>query len=179
MTALRLAPLHFQQLLVAQGDVLGAQAGVGGAQEVLAVEVLLRLDLRLVDAEEAGRGDAQEPLQAGLPGQGALKLRPLGGRELVGAGDELPELGGEAGADRGVAFCLVRVVADDEPVAVVAEADLLDLEVVPHGLVAARPWSRCRAGPVPRARRAGRPHPPAPSRNRWMWCRRKAGLLRG
>ena len=56
--------------------------------------------------------------------------------EGVGAGDGLLQLGGEPGTDGGVAFCLVRVVADDEPVSVVAEADFLDLQVVPHCLVA-------------------------------------------
>ena len=47
------------------------------------------------------------------------------------------ELRDQAVPDGGVAFCLVRVVADDEPVAVVAEADFLDLEVVADFLVAA------------------------------------------
>jgi hypothetical protein len=35
------AALDFQQLLVAQGDVLGRQARIAGAQQVLAVQVLL------------------------------------------------------------------------------------------------------------------------------------------
>ena len=75
----------------------------------------------------------------GLPARDPSSLRPLGGGEAVGAGDELLELGDEPRADGGVAFCLVRVVADDEPVAVVAEADFLDLQVVPDGLVASLP----------------------------------------
>jgi hypothetical protein len=39
------AALDFQQLPVSQGDVLGAHRRVGGAQQVLAVEVLLGLRL--------------------------------------------------------------------------------------------------------------------------------------
>jgi hypothetical protein len=51
------APASFdlQQLLVAQGDVLGAQVRVAAAQQVLAVEVLLGLGLCGVDAELACR----------------------------------------------------------------------------------------------------------------------------
>ena len=76
----------------------------------------------------------------GLRGQGSLDSRPRSAAvSAVGAVDELLELRDEAGADGGVAFCLVRVEADDEPVAVVAEADFLDLQVVPDGLVAALP----------------------------------------
>ena len=113
---------------------------VGAAQEVLAVEVLLGLDPRLVDAEEPGGGDAQEPLQSGLAGQAALDPAALGGGEAVGAVDELFELRDELRADGGVAFGLAGVVADDEPVmVVVAEADFLDLEVVPDFLVASLP----------------------------------------
>jgi hypothetical protein len=39
------------------------------------------------------------------------------------------ELGDEVGADRGVAFGGVGVVADDEPVAGVGQPDFLDLQV--------------------------------------------------
>jgi hypothetical protein len=37
------AVFDFQELLVAQGDVLRGELGVAGAQQVLAVEVLFRL----------------------------------------------------------------------------------------------------------------------------------------
>lgn len=47
------AALDFQELLIAEADVLGSQARVGGAEHVLAVQVLLGLDLFGVDAEEA------------------------------------------------------------------------------------------------------------------------------
>lgn len=113
------APLDFQELLVAQRDVLGGQVRVAGAQEVLAVEVRLRLGLGLVHAEQAGGGDAQEPLQAGFAGQGPLDPGTLGLAQRVRAGDGFFELGDQPCADRGVAFGLVRVEADDEPVAVV------------------------------------------------------------
>jgi hypothetical protein len=38
------AALDFQEPLVPQGDVLGGELGVGAAEQVLAVEVLLDLD---------------------------------------------------------------------------------------------------------------------------------------
>ena len=59
-------PLDFQQLFVSEGDVLGGQARVAGAQQVLAVEVLLRLDGPGIDAEQPARRDTQIPVQAGL-----------------------------------------------------------------------------------------------------------------
>ena len=118
------AALDFEELLIAERDVLGGHVRVGAAQEVLAVEVLLGLDPRLAGAEEPGGGDAQEPLQSGLAGQAALDPAALGGGEAVGAVDELFELRDELRADGGVAFGLAGVVADDEPVmVVVAEAD--------------------------------------------------------
>ena len=46
------APLDLEELLVAQRDVLGRQAGIAGAQQVLAVEVGLGLDRGLVDAQQ-------------------------------------------------------------------------------------------------------------------------------
>ena len=47
------AALDFQQLLVAGGDVLGGHFRVGGAEQVLPVEVLLGLRLAGVGAEQA------------------------------------------------------------------------------------------------------------------------------
>ena len=60
------AALDFQELPVAQGDVLGGHLRVGGAQEVLAVEVLLGPGLARVDAEQSAGGDAQVAVQARL-----------------------------------------------------------------------------------------------------------------
>ena len=60
------AALDFQELLVAERDVLGGQLGVGGAQQVLAVEVLLGLDRGGVDPQQAAGGDAQVAVQARL-----------------------------------------------------------------------------------------------------------------
>ena len=61
---LHVAPRAFdlQELLVAQRDVLDGQGRVGGAQEELAVELLLGLDGGTVDPEQAGLGGADEPL---------------------------------------------------------------------------------------------------------------------
>src|SRR5712691_9934358 len=60
------AALDLEQLLVAERDVLGGHLRVGGAQQVLAVEVLLGLGPGRVDAEEAAGGGPQVPVQAGL-----------------------------------------------------------------------------------------------------------------
>jgi hypothetical protein len=141
------AALDFQELLVAGGDVLGAHLRVGAAQQVLAVEVLLGLRLRLVGAEQAAGGDAQEPVQARHRRDLSPKLGPLRHRELVGPGDRLLQRGDHLRADGGVADGLVRVEADDEPVACVREPDLLDLQVPGDGLVASLPrQGRLRLG---------------------------------
>jgi hypothetical protein len=53
----------FEQVLVAQGDLGGGQVRVGGGQQVLAVQPLLRGDLGAVDQEPAGGRLAQPPAQ--------------------------------------------------------------------------------------------------------------------
>ena len=50
------AALGFQELLVPGGDVGVGQVRVGGAEQVLAVQVLLGLDLGGVDAEQPAGG---------------------------------------------------------------------------------------------------------------------------
>jgi hypothetical protein len=50
------AAFDLQQLLVAGGDVLGRQGGVGAAQQVLAVQALFGFDRGAVDAQQAGLG---------------------------------------------------------------------------------------------------------------------------
>src|SRR6266516_4103827 len=57
-----------EELLVADRDVLGGQVRVGGAQQVLAVEVRLGLDRLGIDAQQAAAGDAQVAVQAGFGG---------------------------------------------------------------------------------------------------------------
>src|SRR5271170_799341 len=132
------AALHFEQLLVAQGDVLGAHLGVGCPQQVLAVEVLLGFCLGGVGAQQSAGSDAQVPVQSRLGGDHAAQLGALVPAELVRTADHLGELGDHAGADGGVAFGSFRVEADDEPL-VLGDADLLDLEVARGVLVAALP----------------------------------------
>ena len=53
------AALGLQQVLGAEGDVLGGQLGVGGGQQVLAVQPLLGLDLGAVDDQPPVRPLAQ------------------------------------------------------------------------------------------------------------------------
>lgn len=59
------APLDFQELLVAQGDVLGGQVRVAAAQEILAVQVGFGFDLGLVDAELAAGSESQIAVRRG------------------------------------------------------------------------------------------------------------------
>lgn len=132
------AAFDFQQLLVSQGDVLGGQAGVGAAQQVLAVQVRLGLDLRLVDPQQPTGGGAQEPLESRLARQRALDPAAFGRGQLVRIGDDFFEPRDELPADNRVAFGLGGVVAEHEPV-VGADADFLDPHVVLDGRVAALP----------------------------------------
>ena len=111
-----------------QGDVLGGHLGIGGAQEVLAVEVLLGFGLGGVDAEQAAGSNAQVAVQPGLGGDDAAELGPLVLGGVVGAVDELLELGDETGADGGVALGAFGVVADDEPL-VIGDPHFLDAQV--------------------------------------------------
>jgi len=111
------AALDLPELLVAEGDVLGGERGVRGAQEQLAVEPLLGPHGRLVDAQEAAGRGAQVALQAGLRPDRPAQLGALLRRELVGAGDHVGEAGDEAPADGGVTFGALGVVADDEALA--------------------------------------------------------------
>jgi hypothetical protein len=83
------AAFDLEELLVAQGDVLRGQGRVGGAEQVLAVEVGLAGDRGLVDAQQAAGGAAQVALQIGLGGDDAGQLVALGAREGVGAVDQI------------------------------------------------------------------------------------------
>ena len=80
------ASLDLQQLLVIERDVLGGQVRVGAAQQILAVEVLLGLDLGGVDTELACRSGAQIPVQAWLGGDLPAQLAPF---EVAELDDEL------------------------------------------------------------------------------------------
>ncbi|MEU5547907.1 hypothetical protein AB0G85_37305, partial [Streptomyces sioyaensis] len=71
------ASLDFEELLVAERDVFRGQVRVGASQQVLAVEVLLGLDLRGVDAEFAGRGGAEVAVEAGLAGDLSSEVAAL------------------------------------------------------------------------------------------------------
>jgi len=108
--------------------------------------VLLGLRLPRVDAEQPARGEPQVPVQAGLCGDDAAQLGPLVPAELVRPIDELPELGDQAGAGRGVSFGAFRVAADDEPL-ILGDADLLDAQVADGDLSSLRVvrLPRCRA----------------------------------
>src|SRR6266540_3368438 len=130
------AAFDFQQLLVADRDVLGGQVRVGAAQQVLAVEVGFDLDRFGVDAQPAGAGDAQVAVEAGFGGDDPTQFRAFGRGQRVRAGDHLVEVGQHAGPGGGVTLGGVGVVADDEPL-VVADADFLDPQVVGDVLVAA------------------------------------------
>ena len=86
-------------------------------------------------------GDPKVPVQAGLGGDDAAQLGPLGGGELAGVLDHLVELGEHALADLGIALGGLGVVADHEPFRV-ADLDFLDPQILRHVLVAALPGQR-------------------------------------
>src|SRR5680860_1281163 len=129
----------FEQLLVAQRDVLGGQGRIRGAQQELAVELGVSGDGGPVDTKQPGLGGAQEPVVGGPGAQRPSELGALAGRQPVGAVDGGLKLLDDLAADGGVAFGLVGVAADDEPVThrAVVEDDFLDLEVAGNRLVAA------------------------------------------
>ena len=101
------AAFDFQQLLVAQGDVLSREFRVGAAQQVLAVQALLGFDLRGVDAEQAFGCHAQEPVEAGLGGDLPAQFGASGGTEGVRSGDLVGQVGDEMFPDVLVAFGFV------------------------------------------------------------------------
>jgi hypothetical protein len=72
------AALDFQELLVAGRDVLGGQLGVGAAEQVLAVQVLLGLDLGGVGAQQPAGGVAQYRFRPGL-----VEMTPRSSARLV------------------------------------------------------------------------------------------------
>jgi hypothetical protein len=147
------AALGLQQVLVAQRDVLGGQVGVGGGQQVLAVQPLLGGDLGTVDDQPPVWLLAQPAPEGGIVAQGALgaQMGSLGLATCLAA--ELPRpvalaLGVDAvqlGLDAGdrlvaaglVALGLVGVVADDKPLVGGVQADFFDPQVVADLLVAA------------------------------------------
>src|ERR1035438_3968935 len=135
------AALDFEELPVAGGDVGGGEPGVGGAEQVLAVEVLLCPDGPGVDAEQPAGGDAQVAVQPRFRRDDAAQLGPFRGGERVGAVGLLPEPGQQPGADGGVALGSCGVVADHEPL-VLGDPDFLDPQGPGDFLVAALPGQR-------------------------------------
>jgi hypothetical protein len=61
------AALDFQELLVPEGDVFRGELGVAAAEQVLAVQVLLSLDLRGVGAEQAAASRVSTMLMRASP----------------------------------------------------------------------------------------------------------------
>jgi len=141
-----------EELLVGRSEVLGGQGDIGGAQQPLAVQVLLAFDRSRIDAEQPTAGAAQVAPQPGLGLQrpDELVATPIG--PAIGADDRALEVRDEPVADRGVPVGLFGVVADHEPLCpgtVVAVAmtaggdrDFLDAQVAGHGAVAARSGQR-------------------------------------
>jgi hypothetical protein len=81
------APLEFQELLVPQGDILGRELGVGGAEQVLAVQVLLGLDLGRIDPEETPGVTRRYRFRPGL-----VEMTPRSSARLVAVSLSLPEI---------------------------------------------------------------------------------------
>src|ERR1035437_3341414 len=133
------AAFDFQQLLVAQRDVLGGDPGVAAAQQELAVQPLLGPDPGGVDAQQPAGGGLEEFLQAVFGRDDAAEPGPVGGAERVGALDHAGELGDELAADGGVTGSGFRVVADHHPVTGIVDPDLFDVHVPGDLPVAALP----------------------------------------
>src|SRR5215211_8720529 len=145
------AALGLQQVLVAQGDVFGAEIGIRRCQQVLAVQPGFGLDLGAVDDQPPVWLLAQPPAERGMVTQGALGPQVRGVGLVPGLVGELAgsvTLGADAGQfrlDPGdllvaaglVTLGLVGVVADDEPLVGAVQADFLDAQVVADLLVAA------------------------------------------
>jgi hypothetical protein len=118
-----------------------ASLGFGGAQQVFAVQVLLGLDLRGVDAEQSAWRDAQVPVQARFSRDDPAQLGALVPGQCIAAGDRLLQLGDQPRPGGGVALGGFGVEADDEPL-VFGDPHFLDLQVPGHVLVAALPRQR-------------------------------------
>jgi hypothetical protein len=132
-------PLHLEQLLVPQRNILGREGGIRGPQQVLAVEVRVGADLGLVDAQQPAGRDAEEAA-GGMTAKLALDLGAFALWQPVGAVVGLLEMLQQQIPDGGVAHSLDRVATDDEPISHGATVDhhLFDLKVVPDAVV--RPW---------------------------------------
>src|SRR4051812_45009707 len=133
------AHLDTEQLLVAQGEIVGTQGVVVRGDDPLAVVVSGLRDRGAVDVEPAvgvsevlaealARQESTPPLCGGL-----VRLRRQRGELRL-------ELSQEAGTVLALALLLARVVTDDVPPSgyAIADDDLLDAEVVGDGVVAAR-----------------------------------------
>src|ERR1035441_6440270 len=122
------AALGIVEPLVTLGDVGSGESLVAGAEQELAVEEGVAGGRPAVDAQLAGGGGAQEPVEGRLGFQRPGELGALARAQLVRTGDLLLEAGDDLGADLGVAGGAHGVVADDEPVPdrAVIDAVLLD-----------------------------------------------------
>ena len=80
------AAFGFEQVLVAQGGVLGADVRVGRGEQVLAVQPCLGLDFRPVDDEPPGRGLAEPAAEARVIAQRALGPQVRGFGVAFGGG---------------------------------------------------------------------------------------------
>ena len=66
--------LDLQELLVSKGDLVGREAGVIGADEILAVELLVCPDTGLVDGKTPVCSDLEIPLEEGMGSEGTNRL---------------------------------------------------------------------------------------------------------
>ncbi len=133
--------LHLEELPVAQGHVLGAQRVVRCPDEVLAVQMLLRLDLGPVDREPAFCVLLEAPPPGRMTAQRAHRLGVLTFRQVLEALQFLLQYLGVLFPTGPVPLGLLGV--PDQDVALsglpVPDDDLLDLQLVPYLLVAPLP----------------------------------------
>ena len=134
-------PIDLQQLLVSIGDILGRQAFIAGAQQVLAVELPVFSDHGLVDAKLSGLQLFEITPHESMGQQALPGFFPMAFGKLF--------KGGELGLDAfqisfaGVEIMpgLFRVVGDDEtpPSSSFAGMHRLDVEVCADHLETASP----------------------------------------
>ena len=108
------AAFGLEQILVAQGRVLGADVRVAGGQQVLAVQPRLRLDLGAVDDQPPVALLADPAAEGGLITQLAFGLDVRGLGPVMGLGAVALAVGADTGqfrldaGDRGLALAWSR-----------------------------------------------------------------------
>src|SRR5665213_27206 len=125
------APLHFEQLLVGEGEIGGGETVVAGAQQPLAVQLRLSGNGRLVNSEPAVLETTDQSPEGRRGAQPSGQFVTLRLAPLVGAFDLGLQIGDQVGPDLLVPLFCLGVETDHEALfpRTFADPDLLHLEV--------------------------------------------------